>query len=436
MADTDTGALAAQQLAQLIRQYLPQAQQLQQQAVQQRQQAQAVPQQKAQQRTDAAQRSIAPGFIGPPDPGTYPPLTRYRPDLAPKKGDPAKPAMTKGKKAQVKQYEAEPKPGFAQNLQESVETGGLMGPDQQRRMRIASGQEQWTPQVGKTTAHQQQFYKDQRRLAEQAERGVFGQRLPPAARRAAKMAGALTTGESKLKTGEPLNPAERAMLISAGKIKAPSDPQAESVMAGGLMAVEPEVLGRMGIDEVGSALRARFGRGGTADEAMAATKAGKAVKPPAGEPVGTNVPKNGKTTAAAEEPPKAADDRPPLPKAKEAPAKPASRAARDAQNKRKAAVNDKAEGPGTAPKAKAAKTKAQRAAAGSKEPGGPIRVDKKGEALPNMRQMLDRVDTSLKTDKAAQVAKYRETLPVNKRAAFDKLTPAQKTAYIKKNPST
>lgn len=335
--------------------------------------------------------------------------------------------VPKSKQAQVKQYKAEQRQ--SQNPMQHLSDAIQMAPGDYlhrglRQARIDEGKEAWTPMVGtqptaKLQAHDVQKYKDQRRLAEQQERGAFGQRLSPAVLKSKMAEATLQVAQIKSKAGLKLNTAEAKALKKA---QAPGDPANSpgAAIAGtlGVMApeLEPaaELLGpRLG--GIASKVAGRFGRGGdaavkarvdTAVKASADAKAAKSVKPPAGETIGKDIPKNGKTTVqdVMETGPKKADadaakadERPPLPKADETPkTTPRSRAADAAKNKRKAEINDKAAGPGTAPK----------------------------------KNVYDRADASLKKLTTRQT-KFRETLPKNLQARFSKMTPAQREAYMK-----
>ena len=393
MADTDPQT--ENPIAALIRMFVPQVQQQQQRQVQSKAeskpgQAQAHEQNYAA-RQGAMYKNLPQPFIGPPDSA---------------KGDSK---MSAGKKAQVKSYQAEPQPGIVQKLQESLLTGGLMGPDQQRQMRIASGQERWTPIVGQTTAQQKQMWKDKRRLAEQQERGLFGQRLN-------QQKGLLYMGETKLKTGEKLTKGERNALVKAGKLQGPSDDTTAAAIAGTLGVMEPSLAIESAMTPARlGALGARFGRGAASDaEAIGATKAGQAVKPPAGEPIGPKAPRS-----------------------------PASRATAAARKKAADEVNAKTEGPGPAPKAKPKTTPkkpptsaAEQAAQSSRDTRATSKSTTTSQKAMDKSELLDKLDKSVKADKARITPRRlkldADRLPANWQAMFVKMTAAEKDAFIKK----
>ena len=201
-----------------------------------------------------------------------------------------------------------------------------------RAQRIASGQENWQPMVGKTAPGDAQKYRNQRRLAEQQERGIFGERLPKAVAHAKVEQALLTVGSAKLKTGEPLSAMEQKALIDAGKIRNP-DPAAsdDAATIGTLESMAPQLggvaegalgmLAKRGITtgglasraaKIGEGIKGRFSRGASADDVEAAaaktvkkgrgaktpppdeTTAEPAVKPPKppkGGDIGTDVPR-------------------------------------------------------------------------------------------------------------------------------------------------
>ena len=375
---------------------------------------------------------------------------------------PSSPASSAGRKRLAAQYEGEQARAphilgmRTSDLQESLANAGVMAsPEWQREQRIARGEERYTPMVGvksdpKAQAHDVYKYRMQRRLAEQAERGVFGERLPAPVRKSLEKA-KLTA--AKLGVDTPHNALQTAAAIK------------QKGMGGPMSTMETEVSQRPGASEGEQMANLAFGimaarglrrprspvyeqphgpqnvppgggpppdepppPGGPPDE----TAVMPAAKPPQGEAVGANIPKNGKTKAAeaaqavsdasktrtssstttakvGDETAKA--ERPPLPPTEEKPAE--SRAARAARKAREAEINAKTQGPATAP----------------------AKPDKKIPKGDNKKasDLIEQLRSSVQAGQKKQsLKKFRASLSEHEQARFDKMTPERQAAYMER----
>ena len=376
---------------------------------------------------------------------------------------PSSPASSAGRKRLAAQYEGEQARAphilgmRTSDLQESLANAGVMAsPEWQREQRIARGEERYTPMVGvksdpKAQAHDVYKYRMQRRLAEQAERGVFGERLPAPVRKSLEKA-KLTA--AKLGVDTPHNALQTAAAIK------------QKGMGGPMSTMETEVSQRPGASEGEQMANLAFGimaarglrrprspvyeqphgpqnvppgggpppdepppPGGPPDE----TAVMPAAKPPQGEAVGANIPKGG--TTAAESAAQAgrdtratsrstttsqkvmdkvdeAEKRPPLPPTEEKPAE--SRAARAARKAREAEINAKTQGPATAP----------------------AKPDKKIPKGDNKKasDLIEQLRSSVQAGQKKQsLKKFRASLSEHEQARFDKMTPERQAKYMERN---